>query len=664
MTKRQTRSGPREARIRDKGERGPGSSAPPALSSHLASDDRRTWLLSLLAGALAFVVFLPTLDNNFVDWDDTGMLTENQSYRGLGAEQLGWMFTTNHYGHYQPITWLTYGLDYVVWGMNPRGYHLTNNLFHAANAVLVFFLALVLLRRAFGARARPPGSWWLRGGALLASLVFAVHPLRVESVAWATERRDLVSAFFLLLTLLAYVRGVSLEGGRRWWWLGVSLVIYVVSMMSKVGGAPLPVVLVVLDWYPLRRIGGGVRAWLSAGGLRVLAEKVPFLVVAIGFSIATFAQQTGKWLFPLEEHGLGARVAQSFYGLVFYVGKTVVPVDLLPLYELHTPLDPFEARFVIAAGLVVLAAAVVLWLLWRRVPAAAPLAAAGLCYALMLGPLLGFFQNGPQIVADRYSYLSCVGWGMVVAGGAVWLLARDEVTTAMRAGVGVLAVLLVTMLGVLTWRQCDVWQDTASLWGYVVTKDPESSFANNGHGYVLLVGGRTAESVEHFQAALRINSRNREAYYNLWRALRGLGRDEELRQAYQQAADAPRPGIRAEALFRLGNIALQARSNQEAVGWYQQSLAIREAHPRAHIELGVVLVRLGRYDEALGHYRRGLALSPQSVKARIGLAGLFEKVGRYDDAIAQLNEVLRIEPNNSQALAWRPRLEAKRSQHP
>ncbi len=120
--------------------------------------------MSLLAGALAFVVFLPTLDNDFVDWDDTGMLTENESYRGLGAEQLGWMFTTNHYGHYQPITWLTYGLDYVVWGMNPRGYHLTNNLFHAANAVLVYFLALVLLRRACGVRARPPGSWWLRGG--------------------------------------------------------------------------------------------------------------------------------------------------------------------------------------------------------------------------------------------------------------------------------------------------------------------------------------------------------------------------------------------------------------------------------------------------------------------------------------------------------------------
>jgi len=613
---------------------------------------KRAWLLAIATAAIAFIVFLPTLTNQFVDWDDTGVLTENENYRGLTGEHIAWMFTTNHYGHYQPITWLTYGVDYVLWGMNPTGYHLTNNLFHAANTLLVFFLALGLLGRARGDAARAP-PLLLLGGATLAALLFAVHPLRVESVAWATERRDLVSAFFLLLTVLAYLRSTRPGEPCRGRWLMIAIGVYVISMLSKVGGAPLPVVLMVLDWYPLRRFGRDRIA--AAPPLRtVLVEKIPFWLVAIGFAASTVAQQSGKWLVPLAEHGLTARTAQAFYGLEFYLLKTVVPTNLLPLYEMRWPLDPFEPRFVVAAA-AVLAVAAVAFGLRRRVPS---VAAAALCYAAMLGPLLGYFQNGPQIVADRYSYLSCVGWTVLAAGAVGWFVrdgTRGRIAAALAVSVGV-----VITLGVLTWRQCGVWHDTASLWSYVVARDPGGSYANNSYGFVLLTEQRRDEAVLRFEQAIAIKPRNSEAYYNLWTALAALGREADLRAAYVAAVDAPVPEVQASARFRLGNIALRVKRNEEAVGWYRAALAVREPYAIAHANLGLVLVRLERIDEALGHYTRAVELKPDLVNAHYGLARVYARLERYDEAVAEIRIVIELDPDHSGAGALLSRVEGLR----
>src|SRR5260221_847502 len=295
--------------------------------------------------------------------------------------------------------------------MSPRGYDLRNGLCHAATTFLAGFVAAFLLGAALPAvrRDRP---WILHLAATFTALAFGAHPLRVESVAWATERRDLVSAFFILLTVLAYLRSSTLAGRRQGAWLVGTLVLYVVSMVSKVGGAPLPLVLLVLEWYPLRR--------LEVARRKVLLGLLPFLVVAIGFSIATVQQEAGRWFIPLATHGYPARTAESFYGLVFYVWKTFVPTGLSPLYEIHFPLDPYEPRF-LASALVVLVAAAALFLARRRAPA---FAAAALAYAFLIGPLLGYFQNGPQLVADRYSYLSTLGFVLVVAGGAAALAYR------------------------------------------------------------------------------------------------------------------------------------------------------------------------------------------------------------------------------------------------
>src|SRR6266567_3148862 len=231
---------------------------------------RHRWLVPVLIALVTFAAFLPTLQNQFVNWDDDDNFLGNPHYRGLTWTHLRWMWTT-HMGHYIPLTWMTLGLDYLLWGMNPLGYHLTSLLLHAANAVVFFFVVRQLLTRALSSPSERGDALALSAG--VAALVFAIHPLRVESVAWVTERRDVLSGLFYLSAILVYL--LACEGGARgrgWYWLSVA--VFVCALLSKSMVVNLPVVLLILDVYPLRRLGGAV-GWLSESARRVYVEKIP-----------------------------------------------------------------------------------------------------------------------------------------------------------------------------------------------------------------------------------------------------------------------------------------------------------------------------------------------------------------------------------------------------
>src|SRR5712692_2885137 len=231
---------------------------------------RVSWLAPVLIALVTFAAFLPTLHNQFVNWDDAKNFLDNPHYRGLGWTHLRWMWTTFHMGHYIPLTWMTFGVDYLLWGLKPFGYHLTSLLLHAANAAVFYFAALRLLKLALpGPAERNQAGLALSAG--VAALLFALHPLRVESVAWATERRDVLSGLFYLLTLLAYLRACERgERGRGWHWVAVGL--FACALLSKSMAVSLPVGLLILDLYPLRRLGGAM-GWWSAPARRVYLEK-------------------------------------------------------------------------------------------------------------------------------------------------------------------------------------------------------------------------------------------------------------------------------------------------------------------------------------------------------------------------------------------------------
>src|SRR5256886_249736 len=382
------------------------------------------WLVPVLIALVTVAAFLPALQNQFVSWDDDENFLDNPHYRGLGWTSLRWMWTT-HLGHYIPLTWMTLGLDYLLWGMNPFGYHLTSLLLHAANAVAFFFVVRRILKRALPSPSERGHALAVSAG--FAALVFAIHPLRVESVAWVTERRDVLSGLFYLSAILVYLRACERGArGRGWYWLSVA--VFGCALLSKSMVVNLPVVLLILDVYPLRRLGGFV-GWWSEPARRIYIEKIPFVLLAAAASaIAVMAQSSVHAAASLAQLSVPGRLAVAAYGLGFYPRKMVVPVNLSPLYELPRTVDPMAPPFILSYALVLAIMAIVL-ALRRRVPG---LPAAWVAYVVVLLPVLGIVQSGPQIAADRYTYLAGLG-GAIFAGAGLlscWRTSRTAKTGA------------------------------------------------------------------------------------------------------------------------------------------------------------------------------------------------------------------------------------------
>src|SRR5438128_6520947 len=489
-----------------------------------------SWLVPVLIAVVTFAAFLPALHNQFVNWDDDKNFLENPHYRGLGWTQLSWMWTT-HMGHYIPLTWMTFGLDYLLWGMNPRGYHVTNLLLHAVNAVVFFFITRRLLTRALPSPSERGHA--LTVSAAFSALVFAIHPLRVESVAWATERRDVLSGLFYLSAVLAYLRACDRdERGRGWYWGAVAL--FVGALLSKSMVVNLPVVLLILDVYPLRRLGGSL-GWWSEPARRVYVEKIPFVLLAAAASaIAVMAQSSVHAAASLAQLTVPGRLAVSAYGLSFYLWKTVAPVNLSPLYELPPTVNLVAMPLILSYGLVLAITAIIV-ALRRRVPG---LPAVWLAYVVILLPVLGIVQSGPQIAADRYTYLA--GLGCAILAGAGLLSCRrtsrtSKTATPAPSPIAGVAICVVVGLGVLTWNQAQLWRDSERLWTHALAMDVQSSIAENNLGVVRADQHKLAEAIEHYQRALQMRPDYADAHTNLGNALAQQGKLSEAVEHYGQA---------------------------------------------------------------------------------------------------------------------------------
>ena len=440
--------------------------------------------------ALTVLAFLGSLQNGFVNWDDPANFLDNPRYRGLGPAQLAWMFTAFHMGHYIPVTWLTLGADYLVWGMHPTGYHLTSLLFHAATALGLYVAAGRLLAHALPAET--PGNNLLVG-AVAAALFFSLHPLRVESVAWITERRDVVSGLFFVLTVLAWLEAVdSPPPKRRRWYVG-SIVLCACALLSKSLTVGLPVAMLVLDVYPLRRLGGARGWWVRS----VWLEKLPYFLLGGVATVLAFVATPASAKASLESLSLGSRLLVASYGVAFYLWKTVLPVGLSPLYAFVT-----SVSWVLLVGLVLTATLVAA--MWRKWPA---VGAAAVVYLILLFPTLGFFATGPQAVADRYSYLPSLGWALVVGGLVAWPWAGARLVQIV-AAVGLAALL------VLTTQQVSIWHDSVTLWSRAVALEPGNRFARINLGGAYVAEGRTREAIEQYREVLNL-SKDKAPWYEV-----------------------------------------------------------------------------------------------------------------------------------------------------
>ena len=567
----------------------------------------RNALIPCLIFVAAFVTFLPALQADFVNWDDYDTVVKNPGVHGLGLAQLRWMWTGAVLGHWIPLTWMSFGFNYVLGGLRPAGYHLFNLLLHAASATCFYFIGRRLLKAAHPAW----GAAVVSAGAGVAAILFAVHPLRVESVVWVTERKDVLCGIFFMLAALWYLRAAEDKTLKRGW-ACASLAAFTAAILSKAAAVPLPALLLLLDVYPL----GRVRRY---GWGHCLLEKLPWVALGgMGGAVALHTVLTGTGVTTYAAYGVPSRLAMTAYTFMFYPTRWLWPVELSPLYELPAHLDPSSRRFVVPmVAFAIITSALVA--LRRRWPAGLTAWTASIT---MLLPISGIVHSGQQLAHDRYSYLSGLGFALLAGGGFAWLLdsqARGRVSPVIARSVVAGTAVVTVMLALATWDHAKVWQDSESLWRWAISVDSNCAVCWNDLGTALTTQKRYAEAETASRRAMELRP-DRATY----------------------------PNNVAVALFSQGRTA-------EAEEMLRLALRLDPTLPGALANMAYLLAQTGRAGESLDYFRRAYAGDPHFadlvknyVEALRGEAATLVSARRPGSALALLHEALRLNPADAE----------------
>ena len=579
------------------------------------------WLLALATLA----VFLPVARHGFVNYDDLDYVSENAHVQsGLKWDNVVWAFKTGHASNWHPVTWLSHMLDCQLFGQEAGGQHLVSVGFHIANTLLLF----LLLRRMTGALWR---------SALVAAL-FALHPLHVESVAWVSERKDVLSALFFLLTVGAYVRYVQFETQNpKLQNYVLALLLFTLGLMSKPMLVTLPFALLLLDYWPLHRFEPTTKNSKLKTLLPLVLEKLPFFALAAISSVITFLVQR-KGGAVSTSLSVGARVANALVSYVHYIGKMFWPKNLSILYP-HPGHWP-AWQVIVSAGLLLAVFATVILMARRR-----PYLAVGwLWFCGTLVPVIGLVQVGIQSMADRYTYVPLIGLFIMLAWGIEELIpVRPWRGSALAIG----AALLLAACAFLTERQIRFWRDSEALFRHAVQVTRDNYLAYNNLGFYLSGQGRPTEAMENYRLALKINPAYEDALNNLGYALAGQKKYSEAIPLYE-AALRIRPN-HAEVHNNLGNALSETGKIDDAIKHYLIVLQQKPDHADAHNNLGIALAMKGRLDEAITHFHEAIRCKPSYASAHSNLGNALAVQHKLDEAIKEYQESLRLKSDDAQA---------------
>jgi protein O-mannosyl-transferase len=517
-----------------------------------------------------FCIYVQVQDHEFINFDDDLYITKNLNVQtGLTSESFKWAFTTSHPPYWQPVTWLSHMLDYQLYGLHPKGHYLTNLFLHIASAPILF---VVLLRIT--------GALWQ--SAFVAAM-FAFHPLNVESVAWIAERKNVLSTLFWLMTMWAYIHYTEKPTIKRY---GLVFLFFTLGLMSKPMLVTLPFVLLLMDYWPLRRFKfaqeRGSNEVLEktiskkSETLQLVLEKVPLFLLAIGLSIVTvhFQKITGGVKF-MGMFSLQTRLTNTVVSYLEYLGKMVWPSDLSILYP-H-PGNTLPLWKGILCGMVLVAITIISIRLIRKAPY---FAVGWFWYLGTLVPVIGIVQVGGQAMADRFTYIPLIGIFIIIAWGVPELISSWRYKEkALSVSVGIIIVALL----ITTWKQVSHWKNSITVYKHAISatdkKYPNFSVIHNNLGIHLLGVRKNEEAISHFKIAIKTNPAHTKAYYNL-------------------------------------GIALTAeRKNEEAISWYKKAIKLNPNFTNAHYNLGIVLIQKGALKEAVYHFRETVRLRPDLVKA-------------------------------------------------
>lgn len=575
-----------------------------------------TVCLLLIVTTLA--VYWQIRNHEFINYDDHEYVIEN-SYvkRGLTWEGISWAFTATHSMNWHPLTWLSHMLDCQLFGLNPGMHHVISLLFHMANTILLF----LVFRRMTGA---------LWSSAFIAAL-FALHPLHVESVAWVAERKDVLSTFFWLLTMWTYSWYVERPGIKRY--LPV-LLFFIMGLMSKPMLVTLPFVLLLMDYWPLKRfrLKGGF-----SNGFRLVREKIPFFMLAAASSVLTFLVQQGAGAVrPLDTLPLGIRIANTLVSYVSYILKMIWPYKLTVPYLSPGMLPGWQ---VAGAGILLLAIS------WGAVRAARrhPYFAVGWFWYLgTLVPVIGLVQVGIQSMADRYTYVPLMGLFIIIAWGIPELVRgwRHKKTV-----LGISAVLILLVLSATTWAQVQYWRNSITLFQHAVDVNADNFMAHSNLGNAFLDKGDTERAAEHYYEALRIRPHYELVHNNLGNIMAGQGKVEEAIRHYSEALRI-RPDY-ALSHYNLGVMLEHEGDLDGAIERYSEVVRIRPDYAKAHFKLGFSKSRKGNLEEALSHYSRAMRLNPDfSAAVSYNMACIYARQNDMEKSVEWLKRAVKSGFNN------------------
>ncbi len=614
MTTNSTGKGPRKQRL--------SAGARPTKETKADSTSWQVWLICVLLAAATFAVFGRTVNFEFVNLDDGDYVFQNPNViAGLTASGIAHAFTHGSLANWDPLTTLSHMLDCQLFGLkDPGGHHLTNVMLHAAAAVLLF----LVLRQMTGAMWR---------SALVAAL-FAIHPLRVESVAWVTERKDVLSGLFFMLTLAAYVRYARKPGAAAY-----LLVVgaFMLALMSKAMVVTLPFILLLLDWWPLNRFA---RRDGAPGTARLLLEKAPLLVLSgAATAVSIMLQKQAHAVQSFDRLSLATRLGNALVSCGWYVGKMFWPSNLAVLYPY--PMHGLATGEVAAGALVVAGiSAAAIW--WRR---ERPYLLVGwLWFLVMLLPVIGLVQLGSQARADRYTYLPQIGLYAALS----WLLGSVALSRprgrAITAGAAILAL---SALGVGAYVQTGYWQNSEKLWTHTLACTSDNAVADYNYGTMLAESGKLDEAIAQFQKAVDLLPDHAAAWNNLGYAYMEKSRVADAVNSLQRAL-AVQPDF-PDAHNNLGRAYAYVGRYRDAAAQYELAIKEQPNLADAHFNYGNLFVRAGGIKEAINQYEVVLAIKPDHAEAQSVLATLLFNSGRTNEAIEHFEKALKIQPDLAQA---------------
>ena len=589
------------------------------------SNNNWSFLICLALTFVTAVVFYQVYTYDFVNFDDPTYVSKNPNIQaGMTLEAIKWAFTTSRTANWHPLTWLSHILDWQLFGHNSAGHHITNLIFHIVNTLLLF----IVLKQMTGA---------IWPSAFVAAL-FALHPLHVESVAWVSERKDVLSTFFWLLTMWAYVRFV-----RRPKITGYLLVVLFLALglMAKPMLVTLPFVLLLLDYWPLDRFGpkrgkAGTKYSLS----HLLIEKIPLFAMVLASCIVTYIVQQKGGAMPIAEvRDFPIRLANAFISYLQYINKMIWPARLAMFYP-H-PGRNVSIFYAIISAVFLLAVTI---LILRFAKSRRYLVTGWFWYLGTLVPVIGLVQVGDQAMADRYSYITLTGLFIIITWGLPDLLARWRYK---KIALILSALLIILAVSMCTHFQLRYWRNNLTLFQHALDVTEDNYVAHLCMAAVMHEQGKVDETIYHCSEAIRIEPNCLQAHIRLGDTLRDTGRLDEAVREYQKSLQ-----IKSDdpyVLIALGITLGRQNKSDEAIKYFTEALRINPDFAAAHTNLGYALAIQGNLNEAAVHFAEAIRLDPGSSKAHYHLGQILVQKGEIDEAIAHFNQAIRIEPNYTAA---------------